>query len=151
MQISLFAMKAHAQHHNQPPRWNGNEKKLQHFFLKKVPNASPAMNTRLLFKELASYNTALPVEYGSSCFCRVINSRLDLLRVMITGPDDTPYANGCFLFDINLPTNYPKGEQTWVQPVVQTARVTISLHELIDIILHSESSRSVPHNGWRQN
>ena len=33
---------------------------------------------------------------------------------MITGPDDTPYANGCFLFDVNLPASYPQ-----VAPKVQ--------------------------------
>ena len=26
---------------------------------------------------------------------------------MIIGPSDTPYANGCFLFDIFLPGSYP--------------------------------------------
>ena len=79
-----------------------------HYFLKKVPNAPATLNTRLVFKELTAYRTALPVEYGSSCFCRVINDRLDLLRIMITGPDETPYANGCFFFDVNLTASYPK-------------------------------------------
>ena len=37
-----------------------------------------------------------------------------MLRVLITGPDETPYANGCFLFDITLPSTYPK-----VSPKVQ--------------------------------
>ena len=82
--------------------------KIQHFFLKKVPTAPTTLDARKLFKELAAYKNALPVEYGSSCFCRVVNSRLDLLRVMITGPDGSPYANGCFFFDIILPSNYPQ-------------------------------------------
>ena len=82
--------------------------KIQHFFLRKVPTAPTTLNARKLFKELAAYKNALPVEYGSSCFCRVISNRLDLLRVMITGPDGSPYANGCFLFDISLPSNYPQ-------------------------------------------
>jgi len=29
--------------------------------------------------------------------------------VLITGPSDTPYANGCFEFDVFFPSNYPKG------------------------------------------
>ncbi|KAL3789903.1 hypothetical protein HJC23_010588 [Cyclotella cryptica] len=33
---------------------------------------------------------------------------------MITGPDRSPYANGCFFFDINLPSTYPR-----VAPKVQ--------------------------------
>lgn len=80
----------------------------QHYFLKKCPSAPTTLDTRKLFKELAAYRNALPVEYGSSCFCRVINSRLDLLRVMITGPDGSPYANGCFMFDVSLSSNYPQ-------------------------------------------
>jgi len=31
---------------------------------------------------------------------------------LIIGPADTPYANGCFLFDIFLPTNYPSAPPT---------------------------------------
>ena len=79
-----------------------------------MPTAPPGLNTRVLFKELTAYRMALPVEYGSSCFCRVIDSRLDMLRVLITGPDETPYATGCFLFDVNLPASYPQ-----VPPKVQ--------------------------------
>ena len=91
-----------------PLRFDTVDSMNNHYFLKKVPNAPSTLNTRQLFKELTAYRTALPVEYGSSCFCRVINDRLDLLRVMITGPDETPYANGCFFFDVNLTGTYPK-------------------------------------------
>lgn len=29
------------------------------------------------------------------------------LQVLITGPSDTPYANGCFIFDVFFPSDYP--------------------------------------------
>lgn len=29
------------------------------------------------------------------------------LKVLITGPLDTPYMNGCFEFDVCFPANYP--------------------------------------------
>ena len=32
---------------------------------------------------------------------------MDLVRVLITGPVDTPYNYGCFIFDIYYPANYP--------------------------------------------
>ena len=32
---------------------------------------------------------------------------LILLKVLITGPSDTPYANGCFEFDVYFPQDYP--------------------------------------------
>lgn len=31
----------------------------------------------------------------------------DILRVMITGPVDTPYEHGLFVFDVKLPPDYP--------------------------------------------
>lgn len=33
---------------------------------------------------------------------------LFLPQVLITGPSDTPYANGCFEFDVYFPQNYPE-------------------------------------------
>ena len=33
--------------------------------------------------------------------------RMDLVRVLITGPVDTPYSYGCYVFDIYYPANYP--------------------------------------------
>ena len=62
---------------------------------------------RNLFKELTSYKSVLPVEYGSSIFVRALEDRLDLCRVLIMGPDDTPYANGCYIFDVHLTATYP--------------------------------------------
>ena len=105
--LSVISMRERYQTKLGPLRFDSVDSMQNHYFLKKIPTAPTGLNSRLLFKELAAYRTALPVEYGSSCFCRVINNRLDLLRIMITGPDDTPYANGCFMFDISMPSNYP--------------------------------------------
>ena len=30
-----------------------------------------------------------------------------LFKVLITGPSDTPYGNGCFEFDVYFPQDYP--------------------------------------------
>lgn len=30
------------------------------------------------------------------------------MRTLITGPPDTPYGHGCFIFDIYIPPTYPK-------------------------------------------
>jgi len=38
---------------------------------------------------------------------RVDQSRTHLWKALITGPDDTPYSNGAFVFDIALPPDYP--------------------------------------------
>lgn len=47
-----------------------------------------------LAKELGSIATALPLSKGSSVFIRCDSSRLDVAKVLITGPEDTPYSNG---------------------------------------------------------
>ncbi|KAL0040998.1 hypothetical protein WJX77_001679 [Trebouxia sp. C0004] len=57
--------------------------------------------------EHASLSGSLPLAWTSSIFLAADPSRLDLLRALIIGAADTPYANGCFLFDIFLPSNYP--------------------------------------------
>lgn len=33
---------------------------------------------------------------------------MDVVRALITGPTETPYAYGCFVFDIYFPANYPQ-------------------------------------------
>ena len=35
------------------------------------------------------------------------NWQWNVLQVLITGPCDTPYANGCFEFDVYFPQDYP--------------------------------------------
>mmetsp|Transcript_19286 Transcript_19286/g.53797 ORF Transcript_19286/g.53797 Transcript_19286/m.53797 type:complete len:720 (+) Transcript_19286:180-2339(+) len=70
-------------------------------------NSSIQASVTVLWKELSTYPTALPIEYGSSIFVRAMESALHKLRVLIVGPEDTPYANGCFLFDVTMGNDYP--------------------------------------------
>ncbi|KAG6919415.1 hypothetical protein DXG01_006298 [Tephrocybe rancida] len=57
-------------------------------------------------KELAILTTNLPVAWNSSIFLRVDETRVDVIKALITGPEDTPYHNGCYLFDIFLGPSY---------------------------------------------
>jgi baculoviral IAP repeat-containing protein 6 len=59
-------------------------------------------------REVAALMSSLPLEFASGIHVRVDDVRSDLLKALITGPEGTPYANGCFLFDIFLPTTYPQ-------------------------------------------
>ena len=68
-------------------------------------DVAPNVLKRIL-KELGTYRTMLPVEFGSSIFVRAVESRMSMLRCLIIGPEGTPYENGCFFFDIYL-DNYP--------------------------------------------
>ncbi|KLT45850.1 hypothetical protein CC85DRAFT_86895 [Cutaneotrichosporon oleaginosum] len=57
-------------------------------------------------KELAILTTNLPTAWDTSIFLRVDDERVDLIKALIIGPKDTPYENGCFIFDIFLPHSY---------------------------------------------
>ena len=43
--------------------------------------------------------TNLPVAWDSSVFLRVDESRVDVIKALITGPEGTPYHNGWFVQD----------------------------------------------------
>ena len=58
-------------------------------------------------KELSTYHNSLPLNYESSVFLRYSEKNIQLIQVLIIGPENTPYENGCFLFDIYIPDNYP--------------------------------------------
>uniref|UniRef100_T1IPT5 Dual E2 ubiquitin-conjugating enzyme/E3 ubiquitin-protein ligase BIRC6 n=1 Tax=Strigamia maritima TaxID=126957 RepID=T1IPT5_STRMM len=62
---------------------------------------------RRLAQEAVTLSTSLPLSYSSSVFVRCDQDRLDVMKVLITGPAETPYANGCFEFDVYFPPDYP--------------------------------------------
>lgn len=77
--------------------------------LRNVNPFSPSLKerTKRIAKELASIHTSLPLNASNSIFVVMDDSRCDLLKVLISGPDDSPYANGLFEFDVFFPPNYP--------------------------------------------
>lgn len=83
-----------------------------------------ATKARRLAQEIATLSTSLPLSPSSSVFVRCDEEQLDVMKVctfenddilciyihkqvLITGPADTPYANGCFLCDVYFPVEYP--------------------------------------------
>jgi baculoviral IAP repeat-containing protein 6 len=67
-----------------------------------------------LAQEQASLAVSLPLARDSSVFVRICEDRVDFMRCLITGPSamdlgatSTPYAGGCFQFDIHFPATYP--------------------------------------------
>ena len=63
---------------------------------------------RHISKEYASLNKCLPVYFESSVFVRVDQQDTRRVKVLITGPDNTPYDSGCFIFDVFTGNDYPK-------------------------------------------
>ncbi|KAF9654435.1 hypothetical protein BDM02DRAFT_3196787 [Thelephora ganbajun] len=56
-----------------------------------------------ILKELAVMGTGLP----PGIWVRVDEVRNDVIKIMIAGPENTPYAGGLFEFDCFLPMQYP--------------------------------------------
>ncbi|EYC38810.1 hypothetical protein Y032_0693g1590 [Ancylostoma ceylanicum] len=81
-------------------------------FKKDIRNTNPFSpslreRTKRIAKEIASMPNALPLNASNSIFVCVDEGRCDIIKVLISGPDDTPYANGLFEFDVFFPTSYP--------------------------------------------
>ena len=60
-----------------------------------------------LAQEQITISTSLPLSFSSTIFVRSDENRMDIMKVLMTGPDETPYSNGCFLFDVYFPNEYP--------------------------------------------
>ncbi|PFH46326.1 hypothetical protein AMATHDRAFT_70134 [Amanita thiersii Skay4041] len=66
-----------------------------------LANSDIPKRSLAIAKELAILTTNLPVAWGSSIFLRVDETRVDIIKALIIGPEGTP-----FLFDIFLGSNY---------------------------------------------
>ncbi|XP_055907013.1 baculoviral IAP repeat-containing protein 6 isoform X1 [Eupeodes corollae] len=89
---------------------NGFRFAISHHFEKMVHKAGDRYHpsrVKRLAQEAVTLSTSLPLSYSSSVFVRCDTDRLDIMKVLITGPADTPYANGCFEFDVFFPPDYP--------------------------------------------
>ena len=84
---------------------------IHHYNREIVQSASMAMKRdrlKRITREMSSLSSSLPLNFSSSIFLRVSEDRPDVLKALIIGPEGTPYENGCFVFDIFLPANYPQ-------------------------------------------
>ncbi|XP_022103700.1 LOW QUALITY PROTEIN: baculoviral IAP repeat-containing protein 6-like [Acanthaster planci] len=84
--------------------------KISHHYasnIKSYGNVTNASRARRLAQEVVTLSTSLPLSACSSVFVRCDEERLDVMKVLITGPSDTPYCNGCFEFDVYFPGDYP--------------------------------------------
>lgn len=68
---------------------------------------NPRSRLTRIASEMSSLAASLPVEHSASIFLRCDEARMDVLKALVIGPEGTPYANGCFEFDILLSPDYP--------------------------------------------
>jgi ubiquitin-protein ligase len=63
-----------------------------------------------IISELSSLKSSLPLNYDSTIWMRVPKKDMNIFTFMISGPKDTPYENGLFLFHGCFPQLYPNVE-----------------------------------------
>jgi len=82
----------------------------QHHYRSRIKSEVQSSSSKMkrLLQEISVLSTSLPLHPDSSAFLRTDEQRLDVCKILITGPDKTPYENGCFLFDMYLDSTYPK-------------------------------------------
>lgn len=87
-----------------------NEIYVHHHYRKELSeeHTASASKLRWLTHELGSLASGLPLHLTSSVFVRIDASRLDCMKVGITGPSKTPYECGLFIFDVYAPKDYPR-------------------------------------------
>ena len=56
--------------------------------------------------EIDIYRSCCPC-YAETIYVRAFEDRMDLLRVVMAGARGTPYHDGLFFFDLQLPPSYP--------------------------------------------
>ncbi|XP_041431923.1 (E3-independent) E2 ubiquitin-conjugating enzyme UBE2O isoform X2 [Xenopus laevis] len=66
-----------------------------------APKAKKFLST--VYKEMALLATSLP----DGIMVKTFEDRMDLFSAFIKGPTHTPYEDGLFLFDMQLPSSYP--------------------------------------------
>merc|ERR1712165_656327 len=62
-----------------------------------------------LAAEYSDFDTCLPIHEASSVFFRFCDEKMTHAQMLIIACEGTPYAGGCFIFDVMFPENYPAG------------------------------------------
>lgn len=88
---------------------NSQSNQFLHHYNNDAQNNQTPPQTKMvrLAQELADLSNALPSEHTNGAYIRVDKSRVDIIKALITGATDTPYAHGCFEFDVFCDNSYP--------------------------------------------
>lgn len=88
-------------------------------------NSSQVVKMKPFMKELTrKLPKNLKADPNGCIFVRFDEERPSFLQAIITGVRDTPYENGCFLFDIHCPNNYPDTNPAVTHTTLGAANVT---------------------------
>ena len=93
-----------------PLQFANSELLSTHKFYKYIDTKLETNAIKRVITEISSFKTSLPLNYESSIWIRISKNNMNFFTFIISGPKDTPYENGLFLFDTYLPHNYPQTE-----------------------------------------
>ena len=86
-----------------------------HFFGKTAQDRGTSGSGKVLVKEARKCFKCIPIPHpNSAVFICFDERRMDLCRAIVTGPVDSPYSLGVFVFDVYFPLQYPH-----IPPLVQ--------------------------------
>lgn len=69
----------------------------------------PREFSRKMREEMDNLMKSSPLHFESSVIHRFNSSNISLIKTMITGPHDTPYDSGVFIFDTYVHAGWPQG------------------------------------------
>ena len=69
----------------------------------------PVKYTKRIVQEYTTLMNALPIHYQASIFVRIDPDNMCAMRFLMTGPENTPYECGCFIFDLYVGNKFPQG------------------------------------------
>ncbi len=80
-----------------------------HYYDKTAQSRVSSNSGKQLVYEARRCHKGLPTPHSNSAsFVCFDESRMDLCRAIVTGPSDTPYAHGIFVFDVFFPPTFPQ-------------------------------------------
>jgi len=79
-----------------------------HKYAKSSVNMKRKLMKRLAV-EYSDLGESLPIHEESSVFFRFCDEKMTHAQMLIIACEGTPYAGGCFIFDVMFPENYPAG------------------------------------------
>lgn len=97
----------------QPIQFDECEELSGYKYAGKETRASSGPRVKRIVHEIQDLKLSLPLTTSSSVFMRYHSTHMDCAQALISGPEDTPYHHGLFLFDILFPETYPQ-----VPPIV---------------------------------
>lgn len=81
-----------------------------HYYSYNISQDTTIENSKIvrLAQEIADLSNSLPNDHTNAIFVRVDETRVDVMKAIICGAASTPYAHGCFEFDLYFDSRYPQ-------------------------------------------